>query len=714
MSEKKPKKGKGIYKNVESKINLPQNDEYKIRQFMAEAEKYYNDKNYEEAVKCYDEIIKIDSAFKDAYNNRGLSYKNLGRYEEAITDFTKAIEIDIKVNTNPTYKEAYNNRGNLYNNLGRYEEAVLDFDKVIELNTNPTFKEVYNNRGFSYAKLEKYEEAVSDYTKAIEIDDKYIEAYNNRGISFAHLGDNEKAIIDFNMAIEIDIKVNTNPTYKEAYNNRGVSYYNLRDFNRAISDFDKVIEIDDKYIEAYNNRGVSYYDLRDNDKAMSDYTKAIEIDIKVNTNPTYKEAYNNRGNFYANLGKYEEAIIDFDKAIEIDDDYKEAYNNRGVSYYDLRDNDKAMSDYTKAIEIDIKVNTNPTYKEAYFNRGISYDDLGKYEEAIIDFDKAIEIDDNYKNAYFNRGLAYANLEKYDEALRDFTLYINYTDLVLYKVYFLLIKLYKTKKIDKNKIISTIKDIINKQTNDSFESKKINRDGKTNAIIDIIVDKDKNQIDINPHTLYSYVPFDKNSIDAIVQGYKYANEIFDFNDPTDPIVKLIGEKKDKEEIKELLKKIRIACFSTSPLNALMYSHYTDKHKGICIEYDFSNFNKKDTTTSTLLEVKYKEELKIDSEISQISMKSDDDTDKEISFLDLFRTKHLNWEYEKEYRVMTYDETDEVNKVGKIYLPIKAIYLGKDFPQDNRKLITELIKGKGIKLYQVRLHEHNVFRLEAEEI
>ena len=549
MSEKKPRKGKGQFKVKTPKTNPPQNNEDKIIQLRAEVNRYLEEQNYEEAIKCYTKIIEIDPNFKEAYNNRGLAYYNLKDYDKAIDDYAKAIEIDVDNN----FKEVYKNRGLLYNLLGEYKKAINDYNKAIKLDVDNNFK------------------------------------------------------------------------------------------------------------EAYNNRGLAYYNLKDYDKAIDDYTKAIEIDDK------YKIAYLNRGATYDNLGKCEEAIIDFTKAIEID----------------------------------------PSFKNAYFNRGTTYDNLGKYDKAISDYTKAIEIDSNYNKAYFNRGLVYVRLEKDQESLEDFTLYVEYTDLVIYKLYFLLIKLYKIKKLDgkqelyNNKIADLIKKIINKQKNDSFKSKKTNRDETTNEIIDIIKNKNGEQINIDPHTLYSYVPFDKNTIDAIVQDYKYANEIFDFNDPTDPTIKLI---KGTKEMTEIFKNIRIACFSTSPLNVLMYSHYTDKHKGICIEYDFSDF---DTENTSLLEVKYKEELKIDSEIAQIMMKSDNDINEEISFLDLFRTKHLNWEYEKEYRVMTYD-------VDKIYRPIKAIYLGKDFPKDNIELIKKLIEDKDITLYQVALHEHNVFRLEAKEI
>ena len=36
----------------------------------------------------------MDSTFAEAYYNRGYSYFELGVYEEAISDFTSAIEID--------------------------------------------------------------------------------------------------------------------------------------------------------------------------------------------------------------------------------------------------------------------------------------------------------------------------------------------------------------------------------------------------------------------------------------------------------------------------------------------------------------------------------------------------------------------------------------------------------------------------------------------
>lgn len=53
-----------------------------------------------------------------AYNTQGLSYRDIGQYEQAIE-------------LNP---DSYRNRFFCYYNLGQDQRATEDFDKVIELN----------------------------------------------------------------------------------------------------------------------------------------------------------------------------------------------------------------------------------------------------------------------------------------------------------------------------------------------------------------------------------------------------------------------------------------------------------------------------------------------------------------------------------------------------------------------------------------------------
>ncbi len=62
-----------------------------------------------------------------AYNKRGVAYARKGQYDQAISDFNKALEI------NPRYATAYYNRGIAYKDKGQYDKAWEDVHKAQDL-----------------------------------------------------------------------------------------------------------------------------------------------------------------------------------------------------------------------------------------------------------------------------------------------------------------------------------------------------------------------------------------------------------------------------------------------------------------------------------------------------------------------------------------------------------------------------------------------------
>ena len=243
------------------------------------------------------QILDGNGLIAAIYYNRGYPYADLGQYTKAISDYTKAIEL------NPKYAEAYSNRGAAYAKLGRHTQAISDYTKAIEL--NPKYAGAYSNRGVAYDDLGQHTKAISDYTKAIELNPKYAEAYSSRGAAYTDLGQHTQAISDCTKAIEL------NPKYAGAYSNRGNAYYGLGQHTQAISDYTKAIELNPKFAEAYSSLGAAYGQLGEYTKALSDFTKAIEL------NPKFAQAYANRGAAYAFLGKLEEAKKDLLKAVEL-------------------------------------------------------------------------------------------------------------------------------------------------------------------------------------------------------------------------------------------------------------------------------------------------------------------------------------------------------------------------------------------------------------
>lgn len=126
---------------------------------------------------------------------RGEQLWKLTQYEEAITTYTQAIQI------NPKHAEAYYNRGIAYATLQRFEEAIADFNQAIQ--NNPKYAEAYFNRGIIYAKQHRYEEAIADYSQAIQINPKYKDAYGYRALAYLEIGNKTQSRQDLQTAARL-------------------------------------------------------------------------------------------------------------------------------------------------------------------------------------------------------------------------------------------------------------------------------------------------------------------------------------------------------------------------------------------------------------------------------------------------------------------------------------------------------------------------------
>ena len=118
----------------------------------------------------------------------------------------------------------------------------------------------------------------------------------------------------------------------------------------------------------------------------------------------------------------------------------------------------------------------------------------------------------------------------------------------------------------------------------------------------------------------------------------------FSDLNDPFELLGADLRDKDlrkafrEIKEKLHKSNgLICFSKSWENPVLWSHYADKHRGICLGFDVSDhlLNPVDYTPIPL-------KVAHDEERGRAQITSD--------LIDaLLRTKFIDWKYEDEMRI-----------------------------------------------------------------
>ncbi len=69
----------------------------------------------------------------------------------------------------PTSVEAYNTRGIKYGQKGKFDEAIAEFTEAI--NTYPFVANLYFNRAMAFEELDMRSEAIADYKKFIEMSD---------------------------------------------------------------------------------------------------------------------------------------------------------------------------------------------------------------------------------------------------------------------------------------------------------------------------------------------------------------------------------------------------------------------------------------------------------------------------------------------------------------------------------------------------------------
>jgi hypothetical protein len=175
----------------------------------------------------------------------------------------------------------------------------------------------------------------------------------------------------------------------------------------------------------------------------------------------------------------------------------------------------------------------------------------------------------------------------------------------------------------------------------------------------------------PKLIYKYYRINENLFDVLISNQIYFSSIAQFNDPYDCHFTIkdsptgedfekfwtqfgndketyqkfleLFEKNPKKCLEPILKALKgalnyygICCFAVSKENFLMWSHYADSHKGVCLGFDYEMLTKQFTQFD---KVEYRKEPFV-YDLSDVS----GSTAKAIL------TKSTHWEYEEEVRFL----------------------------------------------------------------
>ncbi len=280
-----------------------QNDQSEAADFFLRGNLLVQNKEFEKAVKMYNEALEKKPDFVDALNNKGMAYLKLNNAEEALIAFEKALSIE------PNYTPALFNRSEALFLSKDYKQCISDLEEV-----KKTYKDtfyVYTSLGNAFVKLNQQNLAFENYNKAIALNPKSEESYINRGVLNFEKNNLEAAIKDYKKAIEL------NPNNANALNNLGLALIKIKDYNNALLVIDKSLTFDAGNPFYINNKAFLMLKLNKNDEAQKLAEKSLRID---DTNPY---AYRNLGIAFFNKKDFKNAKLNLEKALALKSDIEE-------------------------------------------------------------------------------------------------------------------------------------------------------------------------------------------------------------------------------------------------------------------------------------------------------------------------------------------------------------------------------------------------------
>jgi predicted O-linked N-acetylglucosamine transferase (SPINDLY family) len=253
--------------------------------------------SFRDAAARYAEILGRDPNHFDALHMLGVVHIQLGEFEKALEQITRALTIRQETH-------AHSNLAYALNALKRHDDALRQCDAALAL--KPDYIEALMNRGVALASLERFDEALVAFERVLALDPRSPEALSNRGFALASLNRHAEALASCDQALALA------PRSAQSLNNRGLALAGLRRIESAIASYDEALAIKPDYAEAAYNRGIVLAQAGRPGEALESYDRALGL------RPDYAEAHFNRAGVLRDLKRCDEALASRNRAFRLD------------------------------------------------------------------------------------------------------------------------------------------------------------------------------------------------------------------------------------------------------------------------------------------------------------------------------------------------------------------------------------------------------------
>ena len=317
---------------------------------------YFNERHYSLAILTYKRALELDSECAAIHHRLGLAYYKEGEFDAAKDSFQKAISL------NPLSAHYHYSLGQLlqdyYDLDGAWQEAIHEFTRAIEL--DPSYVEARYDRGSLYDKRGELEKACHDFQQVVARMPNYAARYN-----LAVLYIKRQMWSEAQQVLEeiLSIEPNDSDAY---YHLADVHLKRSGDLSLAIDCLKSAIERDSDHLDARFALGLLYAKNRYNypeyrQEAIDQFVQLISRNEMLKTFDQMDQVYFILGSLYDdNPADAKLAISAYQTGLEYAPS-AQVRNNLGLLYLQEKQIQKAAEEFRQAIQLE------PDYEAPYHN-----------------------------------------------------------------------------------------------------------------------------------------------------------------------------------------------------------------------------------------------------------------------------------------------------------------------------------------------------------
>ena len=190
-------------------------------------------KDFANAQAQFNLLLQTHQQNPTIWNGLGVANVNLGRVDEAISNYRHALELD------PNYADAFANLGAALLARGKYDEAIEMCEKALRL--RPDLAETHLNLGAALLAQGKYDEAIEMCEKALRLRPDLAETHAGLGVALWNRGRADESISHNRKALEL------NPDLLDSRLSLGLALFTKGNYDEAIAHLEYVLRLNPQH-----------------------------------------------------------------------------------------------------------------------------------------------------------------------------------------------------------------------------------------------------------------------------------------------------------------------------------------------------------------------------------------------------------------------------------------------------------------------------------